>query len=56
MAGESSKKLDETGWRLLRELQQDARLSFAELGRRVAALLRQRGADRLLSQAPQRQG
>jgi Lrp/AsnC family leucine-responsive transcriptional regulator len=27
--------LDKTGMRILRELQQDARLSFAELGRRV---------------------
>ena len=35
MAVDSSKMLDETGWRLLRELQEDARLSFAELGRRV---------------------
>ena len=35
MASDSSKMLDETGWRLLRELQEDARLSFAELGRRV---------------------
>ena len=29
------KLLDAKGWALLRELQQDARLSFAELGRRV---------------------
>jgi Lrp/AsnC family transcriptional regulator, leucine-responsive regulatory protein len=29
------KLLDEKGWRLLRELQLDARLSFSELGRRV---------------------
>lgn len=35
MASDSSKMLDETGWQLLRELQEDARLSFAELGRRV---------------------
>jgi Lrp/AsnC family leucine-responsive transcriptional regulator len=27
--------LDETGWRILEELQKDARLSFHELGRRV---------------------
>ena len=27
--------LDKTGWRILEELQQDARLSFHELGRRV---------------------
>src|SRR5260370_38634411 len=26
--------LDETGWRILQELQQDAKLSFHELGRR----------------------
>ena len=31
--------LDETGWRLLRELQEDARLSYAELGRRVGLSL-----------------
>src|SRR5512135_1233222 len=30
-----AKLLDGTGWRILRELQLDARLSFAELGRRV---------------------
>lgn len=29
------KLLDETGWRILYELQMDARLSYAELGRRV---------------------
>ncbi len=32
---ENDKILDETGWRILEELQQDARLSYAELGRRV---------------------
>lgn len=32
---ENDKILDETGWRILAELQQDARLSYAELGRRV---------------------
>lgn len=31
----TSKQLDDKGWRILQELQQDARLSFAELGRRV---------------------
>lgn len=31
----SAKLLDAKGWELLRELQADARLSFAELGRRV---------------------
>ncbi|MFN2454485.1 MAG: Lrp/AsnC family transcriptional regulator [Pyrinomonadaceae bacterium] len=31
----SGRTLDETGWRILRELQENARLSFAELGRRL---------------------
>lgn len=31
--------LDETGWRLLHELQEHARLSYAELGRRVSLTL-----------------
>lgn len=31
----SEKLLDEIGWHILRELQDDARISFAELGRRV---------------------
>ncbi len=35
MALENEKLLDETGWRLLHELQQNARLSFSELGQRV---------------------
>jgi len=35
MSYESTKQLDATGWRLLRELQQDGRVSFAELARRV---------------------
>jgi Lrp/AsnC family leucine-responsive transcriptional regulator len=35
MTYESTKLLDATGWRLLRELQQDGRVSFAELARRV---------------------
>lgn len=35
MASESEKLLDEIGWRIVRELQENARLSFAELGRRV---------------------
>ncbi len=35
MSYESTKQLDATAWRLLRELQQDGRVSFAELGRRV---------------------
>src|SRR5215470_19339904 len=35
MAFHSEYLLDETGWRILQELQQDARLSFHELGRRV---------------------
>ncbi|WP_144864365.1 Lrp/AsnC family transcriptional regulator, partial [Hyella patelloides] len=29
-------KLDETSWQLLQALQEDARLSYAELGRRVS--------------------
>src|SRR5512140_2537977 len=29
------KQLDEKGWRILQELQRDARVSYAELGRRV---------------------
>ena len=35
MAFHSEYLLDETGWRILQELQHDARLSFHELGRRV---------------------
>ena len=35
MTSPSSKLLDAKGWELLKELQLDARLSFAELGRRV---------------------
>ncbi|HEY9728704.1 MAG TPA: Lrp/AsnC family transcriptional regulator [Chroococcales cyanobacterium] len=35
MTFDSEKLLDDTGWQLLQALQQDARLSFAELGRRV---------------------
>jgi len=35
MALESEKLLDEIGWKILQELQENARLSFAELGRRV---------------------
>ncbi len=35
MAFPAERMLDATGWRLLQELQEDARLSFAELGRRV---------------------
>ncbi len=31
----TQKRLDEKGWRILGELQRDARISFAELGRRV---------------------
>ena len=33
--GPAGRLLDEIGWRILEELQADARLSFAELGRRV---------------------
>jgi Lrp/AsnC family leucine-responsive transcriptional regulator len=35
MALEMEKLLDETGWHLLQELQQNARLSYSELGKRV---------------------
>lgn len=35
MAGELESQLDKVGWQLLRVLQEDARLSFSELGRRV---------------------
>jgi Lrp/AsnC family leucine-responsive transcriptional regulator len=34
-SGEWKKLLDDVGWKILHQLQQDARLSFAELGRRV---------------------
>jgi Lrp/AsnC family transcriptional regulator, leucine-responsive regulatory protein len=36
MAFHSESSLDNTDWQILRELQQDARLSFTELGRRVS--------------------
>ncbi len=36
MALASEKLLDEIGWKILRELQENARVSFAELGRRVS--------------------
>lgn len=35
MALETEKSLDKISWKILRELQEDARLSYAELGRRV---------------------
>ena len=35
MTLDSKKLLDDVGWKILQELQTDARLSFAELGRRV---------------------
>lgn len=35
MSLESEKLLDEIGWKIVRELQENARLSYAELGRRV---------------------
>jgi Lrp/AsnC family leucine-responsive transcriptional regulator len=35
MALERERLLDATGWRILQELQQNARLSFSELGQRV---------------------
>jgi Lrp/AsnC family leucine-responsive transcriptional regulator len=36
MTLEIDKIMDETGWRILGELQENARISFSELGRRVA--------------------
>lgn len=39
MGLDSKKLLDKVGWRLLEALQEDARLSFAELGRRVGLSL-----------------
>ncbi len=33
---EIDRSLDDTGWRILAELQENARISFSELGRRVA--------------------
>jgi Lrp/AsnC family leucine-responsive transcriptional regulator len=39
MALESKKSIDDVGWQLLQALQEDARLSFAELGRRVGLSL-----------------
>ncbi|HEU5374403.1 MAG TPA: Lrp/AsnC family transcriptional regulator [Ktedonobacteraceae bacterium] len=39
MALEIEKLLDETGWRLLQELQSNARLSYTELGQRVGLSL-----------------
>jgi Lrp/AsnC family leucine-responsive transcriptional regulator len=35
LALERERLLDATGWRILQELQQNARLSFSELGQRV---------------------
>lgn len=39
MSGEIERLLDRTGWRLLNELQQNARLSYTELGQRVGLSL-----------------
>ncbi len=39
MTLDSNRLLDNTGWQLLRELQKDARISYAELGRRVGLSL-----------------
>ena len=36
MSDRTKRELDELDWRILAELQQDARLSYSELGRRVA--------------------
>jgi len=35
MALQTERSLDSTDWKILRELQRDARLSYNELGRRV---------------------
>jgi len=35
MSANGEGQLDKVGWQLLRVLQEDARLSFSELGRRV---------------------
>ncbi|MBT5267652.1 MAG: Lrp/AsnC family transcriptional regulator [Rhodospirillaceae bacterium] len=35
MSGTNDAQLDKVGWQLLRVLQEDARLSFSELGRRI---------------------
>jgi Lrp/AsnC family leucine-responsive transcriptional regulator len=35
MSSEGEKLLDEIGWRILHELQENARITFAELGRKV---------------------
>jgi Lrp/AsnC family leucine-responsive transcriptional regulator len=39
MTLDPNRLLDYTGWQLLRELQQDARITYAELGRRVGLSL-----------------
>lgn len=39
MTFESKKLLDDVGWQILQALQEDARISFAELGRRVGLSL-----------------
>ncbi len=39
MSLEIERLLDKTGWRLLNELQQNARLSYTELGQRVGLSL-----------------
>jgi Lrp/AsnC family leucine-responsive transcriptional regulator len=46
MPFDATTQLDDTDWRLLRELQQDARLSYAELGR-IVNLSRPAVADRM---------
>ncbi|WP_423218549.1 Lrp/AsnC family transcriptional regulator [Thermanaerovibrio acidaminovorans] len=35
LSGDSDRLLDETGWRILEELQENCRISYKELGRRV---------------------
>ena len=39
MAMDVDSQLDKVGWQLLRVLQEDARLSYSELGRRVGLSL-----------------
>ena len=48
MTNDSERLLDDTGWELLRALQENARLSYAELGKRVGltTIMRFQSADR----------
>ena len=53
MTLEIERLLDKTGWRLLNELQQNARLSYTELGQRVGLSL-PAVTDRIISSRPER--